>query len=130
MSEIEKLKAVTLFNNLSEAMLLEFAGYFKQTAYGAGDIVFKEKSSGDTLFIIVEGEIIIEKSMDEAGTEFKALAILSGGDFFGEMAVLDGQARFAQARAAKDSAIPIVNRWFIIANACEGVVVGIRRAME
>lgn len=110
MSEIEKLKGVTLFHNLSEAMLLDFAGYFKQTAYADGDVVFKEKSVGDTLFIIVDGEITIEKSMDEEGREFKALAILASGDFFGEMAVLEGQVRFAQARASKDSALYEIGR--------------------
>ncbi len=110
MSEIEKLKAVALFHNLSEPMLLEFAGYFKQTAYAAGDVVFKEKTLGDTLFIIVDGEITIEKAMDEEGREFKALAILSGGDFFGEMAMIEGKARFAQARASKDSSLYEIER--------------------
>lgn len=110
MSEIEKLKAVTLFRNLSESMLSEFAGYFKQTAYAAGDIIFKEKTRGDTLYIIVDGEITIEKALDEEGREFKALAILSSGDFFGEMAVLEGQMRFAQARATQNSALYEISR--------------------
>jgi CRP-like cAMP-binding protein len=110
MSDIEKLKVSALFRNLSDAMLAEFAGYFKQTAYKAGDVVFKEKSAGSSLFIIVEGEVIIEKAMDEEGREFKALAILSGGDFFGEMAVIEGQARFAQARATQDASLYEVGR--------------------
>ncbi|OGS12177.1 MAG: hypothetical protein A2285_04555, partial [Elusimicrobia bacterium RIFOXYA12_FULL_57_11] len=105
MTDIEKLKAVALFHNLSESMISEFAGYFKQTAYTAGDVIFKEKTHGDTLFIIVDGEVTIEKALDEEGREFKALAILSSGDFFGEMAVLEGQMRFAQARATRDCAL-------------------------
>jgi len=110
MSNIEKLKKVTLFHNLSEGMLAEFAGYFKETAYAAGDVVFKEKTKGDSLYIIVEGEVTIEKAMDDEGREFKALAILSAGDFFGEMAVIQGQVRFAQARATKDSALYEIDR--------------------
>jgi CRP-like cAMP-binding protein len=107
---IENLKSVTLFRNLSEAMLSEFAGYFKPTNYKAGDVIFREKTQGDTLFIIAGGEVTIEKALDEEGAEFKPLAILAAGDFFGEMAVLEGQMRFAQARASKDSALYEIER--------------------
>lgn len=110
MADIEKLRGTPLFNNLSDAMLSEFAGYFKCAAYRAGDVVFREKSAGSTLYIIVEGEVVIEKAMDEEGREFKTLAILSGGDFFGEMAVIEGVARFAQARAARDVSLYEVGR--------------------
>ena len=110
MSDIEKLKTVTLFKGLSEAMLLEFAGFFTETAYESGTVVFRERSEGDSLFIIVDGEVTIEKAMDEADREFKALAILPAGDFFGEMAVLENQTRFAQARASKDSSLYEISR--------------------
>lgn len=105
MSDIEKLKQITLFQGLSDAMLEEFSGYFKQTSYAAGDVIFKEKTTGDSLYIVVSGEVVIEKAMDEEGREFKTLAILAGGEFFGEMAVIEGQPRFAQARAGADSAL-------------------------
>jgi len=110
MSDIEKLKEVTLFHNLSEAMLSEFAGYFKRTDYAAGDVVFKEGTQGDSLYIIVDGEVIIEKSMDAEDREFKTLAILSAGDFFGEMAVMQDQVRFAQARASRESSLYEIGR--------------------
>lgn len=110
MSDIEKLKQIALFRGLTDAMLEEFSGYFKQTAYAAGDVIFKEKTTGDSLYLVVSGEVVIEKAMDEEGREFKALAILSGGEFFGEMAVLEGQPRFAQARAASESSLYEVGR--------------------
>lgn len=105
MSDIEKLKQIPLFKGLSDAMLGEFSGYFKQTAHAAGDVIFKEKTAGDSLYIIVSGEVVIEKAMDAAGSSFKTLAILAGGEFFGEMAVIEGQPRFAQARASQDTAV-------------------------
>jgi len=110
MSEIEKLKAIPLFSNFSGAMLEEFSGYFKHTAYAGGDVIFKEKAAGDTLYIILTGEVVIEKAMDEEGREFKALAILAAGDFFGEMALIDGAARFAQTRASADTVVYEVSR--------------------
>lgn len=110
MSDTAKLKGIALFRNLPDSMLAEFSAYFKQTSYPAGSVIFKEKSPGDTLYIIVDGEVVIEKAMDTDGREFKTLAILAGGDFFGEMAVLDGAARFAQARASKDTSLYEVGR--------------------
>lgn len=110
MSEIEKLKQIPLFCSLSGAMLAEFSGYFTQTSYAAGDVVFKEKTAGDSLYIVVSGEVVIEKALDPEGREFKTLAILGAGEFFGEMAVIEGQPRFAQARAAKDTAVYEVGR--------------------
>ena len=110
MTEIEKLKEIPLFRNFSGAMLEEFSGYFKQTAYKGGEVILREKSTGDTLYIIVTGEVVIEKAMDMEGREFKTLAILAGGDFFGEMAVIEGAARFAQARASADTVIYEVDR--------------------
>ena len=110
MSE-EKLKGMPLFRGLSEARLAEFAAYFKPTAYEAGQVIFKEKSPGDTLYIILDGEVAIEKAMDEEDRDFKTLAILAPGDFFGEMAVLEaGKPRSAQARAAKDASLYEVHR--------------------
>ncbi|MBI4350430.1 MAG: cyclic nucleotide-binding domain-containing protein [Elusimicrobia bacterium] len=107
---MKKLSEIPLFRNFSEAMLEEFSGYFKQSAYSAGDVIFREKTTGDTLYIIVSGEVVIEKAMDSEGREFKTLAILAGGDFFGEMAVIEGAARFAQARAARDASLYEVDR--------------------
>ena len=110
MSDTAKLKGISLFRNLPEKMLADFSAYFKQNSYQADSVIFKEKSPGDTLYIIVEGEVVIEKALDADGREFKTLAILAGGDFFGEMAVLEGGARFAQARASRDSALYEVGR--------------------
>jgi CRP-like cAMP-binding protein len=99
-----------LFRGLSDAMLGEISGYFKQSSYAAGDVIFREKERGGSLFIIVSGEVVIEKALDAEGASFKTLAILSPGDFFGEMAVIEGQPRFAQARASADAALYEVER--------------------
>ncbi len=109
-NEIAALRTVPLFKNFSDRMLGEFGGVFKRSSFKAGDIIFKEKSVGDTLFILVAGQVIIEKGLDETGHDFKPLAILSSGEFFGEMALLEGSIRFAQARAEKDSSVYEVKR--------------------
>jgi CRP-like cAMP-binding protein len=108
--DTEVLRKVPLFANFSDTMLEEFSATFKRSSYGAGNIIFKEGSAGDTLVILVSGQVAIEKKLDAEGTSFKQLAILSDGEFFGEMAVLENQVRFAQARAEKDSSLYEIKR--------------------
>ncbi|MCX5785961.1 MAG: cyclic nucleotide-binding domain-containing protein [Elusimicrobia bacterium] len=110
MTEIDGLKNIGIFKNFSAEMLEEFSGYFRQISRPAGAVIFREKSEGDTLFIIVSGEVVIEKKLDEEGKEFKPLAILTKGDFFGEMAVLEVQPRSAQARAALETSLYEIKR--------------------
>jgi CRP-like cAMP-binding protein len=110
MSEIGELKDIGIFKNFSTEMLEEFSKYFKRISYAADAVIFKEKSEGDTIFIIVSGEIVIEKRLDEEGKEFKPLAVLAKGDFFGEMAVLEDQSRTAQARASKETSLYEIKR--------------------
>lgn len=108
--DAENLKVVAIFRNFSPAMLEEFSKSFKQTEYAKNSVVFRERSEGDTLFIIVSGEVVIEKKLDEEGRDFKQLAILGLGEFFGEMAVLEGITRFAQARASADTVLYEIKR--------------------
>ena len=49
------------------------------------------------MFVVAEGRVRISKFIPGGGEE--ALAILERGDFFGEMALVDGQPRSADARA-------------------------------
>jgi len=49
------------------------------------------------MYVVLEGKVLISKFIPGAGEE--ALAILERGDFFGEMSLIDGEPRSADARA-------------------------------
>jgi len=57
-----------------------------------GEILFREGDVGDEMYLIKAGRIKIVKKV---GEETKTLAVLTEGDFFGEMAVIDGSPRSA-----------------------------------
>jgi len=65
----------------------------------AGDAIFREGDAGDTMFVIRKGKVRITKHV--RGGE-KTFAILGPGEFFGEMAILNGAPRSATATAAED----------------------------
>lgn len=62
----------------------------------AGEFLFREGDVGDAMYIIQEGQVEIVTG--SRGRE-RRLALLEDGDFFGEMALLEGQPRVASARA-------------------------------
>jgi len=67
--------------------------------FPAGEFIFREGDGGDVMFIVQGGEVEIFKEVH--GREVR-LALLEEGDFFGEMALLEGVPRTASARAVTD----------------------------
>ena len=65
--------------------------------YGVGDVIFEEGSTGRELFVVLDGEVEIAKVN---GGRKTVIITLGKGEFFGEMAVIDGSSRSATAIAA------------------------------
>lgn len=93
------LKEIRLFASFPDEALAEFGKAFRSVALKAGEVIFREGDEGSTFFVVICGDIAIEKKLDKEGRKWRKLAVLKRGDYFGEMAVLEGQPRFAQARA-------------------------------
>ena len=68
------------------------------TPYAAGSTIFKKGDPGDAMFVISSGNVDIV-------AEGKVVDSLSEGDLFGEMALIDHQARSADAVARTDCSI-------------------------
>lgn len=73
-----------------------------------GDFVFRQEESGNHLFVVLSGMVKI--FFTSASRRRKTLAILQAGDFFGEMALLDGKVRSASAMALKPSKILVIHK--------------------
>jgi CRP/FNR family cyclic AMP-dependent transcriptional regulator len=65
--------------------------------FGVDDIIFEEGSTGRELFVVLDGEVEIAKV---SGASKTSIIKLGKGEFFGEMAVIDGSARSATAIAS------------------------------
>jgi len=65
--------------------------------YGVSEVIFEEGSVGHELFVVLDGKIDIVK---QTGASSTLIVTLGKGEFFGEMAVIDGSARSATAIAA------------------------------
>ena len=70
--------------------------------FKAGADVFAEGSAGDAMYIIKSGSVKVLKSSDKGK---KLGIILSPGEFFGEMALIDGSERSATVRADEETQV-------------------------
>ncbi|MBW2037343.1 MAG: Crp/Fnr family transcriptional regulator [Deltaproteobacteria bacterium] len=108
MSSLEFLRQVPLFQSLSKADTEKLAAVLRRQSLKKGEALFRKGAEGTTLYIIAEGaiKIVLPSRM---GSEV-ILAIFSEGDFFGEMALLDGRPRSADAVALSPCEVLALNR--------------------
>jgi len=72
----------------------------------SGDLVFKEGDPGTEMYIIQSGAVEI---FNEGPRGRVSLAVMEKGDFFGEMALLDGEPHLASAQALEDVELIEIN---------------------
>ena len=96
---LERLEAIPLFSGIPSEMRQTLAEKFTESSVPAGQVIFSEGEEGDALFFIAEGRVAIQKWVDKKKGTVKTLSILSSGDFFGEMALLEKAPRWASAVA-------------------------------
>ncbi len=89
---------MSLFSGLDEAALAKVERVLERTELGGGDVVFLEGAEGDHLYLIAQGTVSIKIRLDHAG-HARRLATFTAGVMFGEMALLEGQKRSADAFA-------------------------------
>jgi CRP-like cAMP-binding protein len=65
--------------------------------YDVDDVIFEEGSLGRELFVVLDGKVDIARM---SGENKSVIVTLGKGEFFGEMAVIDGSSRSATAIAA------------------------------
>ncbi len=105
---IGQLRALPLLRHLPEGKIEELTRVLAIQTVPAGGLVFEEGSPGDTMFLLALGTVRIEKRV-EAGA-FAELALLSPGDVFGEMALIERLPRSARAVAHTDATLFVLGR--------------------
>lgn len=94
-TKVEALKRAPLFSTLSRKELTELAKRSEDLEVSKGTVLCKEGAIGHEFFVIVEGETEITR-------KGKKLAIRGGGEFVGEIALLEKTRRMATVTAKTD----------------------------
>jgi CRP/FNR family transcriptional regulator, cyclic AMP receptor protein len=108
MDDLELLRTVPIFSELTEGDIQALSRLALRKRYPKDSVVFFENEEGDFFFMILDGRIKVTILGDD-GREV-ILSMLGEGDFFGEMALLDQEPRSATAIAVEDSELLSLHR--------------------
>ena len=103
-----QLRNVPLFAALDDEAAGRLARLLQMRDYPADITVFRTGDPGDALYLIERGSVCISVT-DTEGHDV-TLAELSDGEFFGEMAMLDGKGRSADARTVSPARLAVLTR--------------------
>lgn len=106
--ETTLLAQVPLFAALKEAHLAELAGKLTLRNYEMGTTIFNRDDRGSMLYIIRNGQVKISAPSPEG--EEVILAMMTDGDFFGELSILDLKPRSATATAMETTSAFTLDR--------------------
>lgn len=106
--KLEALRSVPLFRALDEEAAVELCELLTMNQVAAGTCLFRRGDAGESMYLIERGSITI--SVKDADGHDTTLAELGNGEFFGEMSLLDGHVRSADATASVDSSLAVLPR--------------------
>jgi len=102
------LRSVPLFASLDSKATAQLGEYLTIHDYPKSATIFRYGDPGDAMYLIDVGKVQI--SITDADGAVVTLAELGAGDFFGDMAMLDGQGRSANATAIDDARLAKLTR--------------------
>jgi CRP/FNR family transcriptional regulator, cyclic AMP receptor protein len=97
-----------LFQGLGSEERIQLVSRARIRRFGAGETIFLQGSPGASMMAVLSGQVRISISSPE-GKEL-LLAILQPGEVFGEIALLDGKERSADARAQTACSLAVLDR--------------------
>ncbi len=96
---------IALSKGIDFELLSRYGG--KPVFFEKGDVIFREGDAGDCLYVIQDGAVDITLGN-------RVLKLMQPGDLFGEMSLIDGEPRSANAVArAETTLIPITEEQFL-----------------
>lgn len=105
---LEALRSVPLFASLDDDAARDLRSLLSDKRVPQNTRLFRQGDKGDAMYLIESGRVRIS-IRDEEDQEV-TLAELAQGDFFGEMAIIDGRQRSADARVVEDAQLAILSR--------------------
>jgi CRP/FNR family transcriptional regulator, cyclic AMP receptor protein len=104
----ETLRGVPLFESLDDDAADTICSLLTTEECESGAVLFRAGDAGDSMYLIEDGKVQI--SMRSSDGEELILAVLGQGDFFGEMALIDGHPRSANASVVESSRLAVLSR--------------------
>ena len=104
---LDELRQVPLLADLTEEDLERLYGMAETVSIPAGQLVLQEGDPGDSLYVVLDGELEVTK---RHGEQEVLLAVYKAGQFFGEMALLEQAPRSASVRTLRESRLLVISQ--------------------
>ena len=95
------------FTDLKEPDIEALSSICQEENFKNGDTIFPEEGPAAKMYIIKAGSVKITKKVKD---QENTIAVINAGEFFGEMALLDGMPRSAAAKAGADTTVLTITR--------------------
>jgi len=105
---LEALRTVPLFASLDDDAARDLRNLLSEKTVAQNTRLFRQGDTGDAMYLIESGRVLISIRDDEE--QEVTLAELAQGDFFGEMSIIDGRQRSADAKVIEDSRLAVLSR--------------------
>ncbi|HEV2799382.1 MAG TPA: DUF1003 domain-containing protein [Pyrinomonadaceae bacterium] len=105
---IEALRSVPLFASLDDRAARTLRDLMTVREAAPGTLLFKMGDPGDAMYLLESGQVRIY--IHDGDGENLTLAELGDGDFFGEMAIIDGKPRSANAAVVEQACLAVLAR--------------------
>src|SRR5438477_8391362 len=105
---IDVIRSVPLFASVDDNAAGELRWLLRTRTEPAGRSLFRAGDLGDAMYLIESGRVRIAITDDDE--KEIVLAELAQGDFFGEMAIIDGKQRSAHAMVVEDARLSVLSR--------------------
>ena len=105
---LEALRSVPLFASLDDEAAGSLRDLLSDKIVPQNTRLFRQGDTGDAMYLIESGRVRI--SIHDHDKQELTLAELAQGDFFGEMSIIDGRQRSADARVIEDARLAILSR--------------------
>jgi len=104
----ELIDQLPMFDDLPEDVLSDLAGRVELRSFAAGKPVFRQGERPDAFYVVRSGTLHVVEEDPDTGKE-RVLRVLGRGESFGELGLVDGNARAATVRPVEDSELFIVD---------------------
>jgi CRP/FNR family cyclic AMP-dependent transcriptional regulator len=101
---VDSLREVPLFSDLSARDLKRLADSMQELSFASGKEVVAQGKGGVGFFVVLDGAARVTQGGEDRG-------LLTAGDYFGEMALIDGDHRMASVHAEGELRCAAMTSW-------------------
>jgi CRP-like cAMP-binding protein len=105
---LDAIRSVPLFASLDDEAATNLRNLLRVNVVASGASLFRAGDQGDAMYLIENGRV--EITVTDEDQKRIVLAELAQGDFFGEMAIIDGKQRSADAKVTETARLAVLSR--------------------